>query len=306
METFLKDQLGYTFVKRSGRGGGGCISQGELFHTDQGKIYVKENHRPGALTMFQGEFASLVKIQETETVKVPRPVKVLEREPGAVLVMEYLELGSCSSQAELGRQVAALHLHNNNNNNTLQPVTSFGFDLPTCCGFLPQKNGWTDSWVKFYTEKVHSKNIILNRGFVIYIQLEEQIDLQNDTELHTLWPSLRAGLSSFFTNIEVSPSLLHGDLWSGNTGQVGNTPVVFDPASFYGHHEYDLAIGKMFGGFGGEFQQAYHTLIPKQEGFETRSELYQLFHYLNHWNHFGEAYRAKSLSLMKSLNKKIK
>ena len=111
---------------------------------------------------------------------------------------------------------------------------------------------------------------------------------------------------NFFSNIEVFPSLLHGDLWSGNIGQVDDTPVVFDPASFYGHHEYDLAIGKMFGGFTGEFHKSYHAVIPKQEGFETRSELYQLFHYLNHWNHFGDGYRAQSLSIMKNLNKKIK
>ena len=102
------------------------------------------------------------------------------------------------------------------------------------------------------------------------------------------------------------PSLLHGDLWSGNVGQVDNTPVVFDPASFYGHHEYDLAIGKMFGGFGAEFHESYHAQIPKQDGFETRSELYQLFHYLNHWNHFGDGYKARSLSIMKKLNKRLK
>ena len=113
-------------------------------------------------------------------------------------------------------------------------------------------------------------------------------------------------MSSFFSNIEVFPSLLHGDLWSGNMAQVGDDPVVFDPASFYGHHEYDLAIGKMFGGFGGEFHKSYHAVIPKQEGFETRSELYQLFHYLNHWNHFGDGYRAQSLSIIQNLNKKLK
>ena len=74
-------------------------------------------------------------------------------------------------------------------------------------------------------------------------------------------------MSSFFSNIEVFPSLLHGDLWSGNVGQVGNTPVVFDPASFYGHHEYDLAIGKMFGGFGGEFHKYdSHTIYRVNPG----------------------------------------
>ena len=53
--------------------------------------------------------------------------------------------------------------------------------------------------------------------------------------------------------VVVTPALLHGDLWSGNVAQAEGEPVIFDPASFYGHHEYDLAIGRMFGGFGAEF-----------------------------------------------------
>ena len=59
--------------------------------------------------------------------------------------------------------------------------------------------------------------------------------------------------------------------------------VVFDPAAFYGHSEFDLAITYMFGGFGKQFYDSYHSLIPKAPGFETRQSLYQLFHYLNHW-----------------------
>jgi fructosamine-3-kinase len=60
-------------------------------------------------------------------------------------------------------------------------------------------------------------------------------------------------------------------------------PVVFDPASFYGHHEFELAIAGMFGGFNSTYYQAYHNLIPKAPGFEARHKLYQLYHYLNHW-----------------------
>ncbi len=60
-------------------------------------------------------------------------------------------------------------------------------------------------------------------------------------------------------------------------------PVIFDAASFYGHHEYDLAIAGMFGGFSSGFYSSYHKIIPKQPGFEKRRQLYQLFHHLNHW-----------------------
>ena len=59
--------------------------------------------------------------------------------------------------------------------------------------------------------------------------------------------------------------------------------VIFDAASFYGHHEYDLGIAGMFGGFGSSFYNAYHALIPKSPGFDQRHQLYKLFHNLNHW-----------------------
>ena len=59
--------------------------------------------------------------------------------------------------------------------------------------------------------------------------------------------------------------------------------VIFDAACFYGHHEYDFGIATMFGGFNSSFFNAYHEIFPKQPGFDKRIELYQLFHYLNHW-----------------------
>ena len=120
-----------------------------------------------------------------------------------------------------------------------------------------------------------------------------------------LWPKLKSKIPDFFKEIQVEPSLLHGDLWSGNSGEDSSGPgnysqdstfhlltscacnctctVIFDPASFYGHHEFDLAIAGMFGGFNRQFYDAYHKIIPKAPGFATRHKLYTLFHYLNHW-----------------------
>ena len=62
--------------------------------------------------------------------------------------------------------------------------------------------------------------------------------------------------------------------------------MIFDPACLYGHHEFDLSIAGMFGGFNRDFYDSYHSLIPKSHGFETRQKLYTLFHYLNHWYDF--------------------
>lgn len=114
---------------------------------------------------------------------------------------------------------------------------------------------------------------------------------------------LQLKIPQFFTDMVIFPALLHGDLWGGNVAQCAVGPVIYDPASFYGHSEYELGIAGMFGGFNSSFYSAYHEKIPQAPGFENRNQLYQLFHYLNHWNHFGGGYRGSSISIMKKLLK---
>ena len=82
MEEYLKTSLGYSYVRRSDKSGGGCISQGSMFFTDQGNIFVKENEKAGAEIMFRGEFAGLEALTNTDIIKVPRPIKVLDRPTG--------------------------------------------------------------------------------------------------------------------------------------------------------------------------------------------------------------------------------
>ncbi len=86
-----------------------------------------------------------------------------------------------------------------------------------------------------------------------------------------------------------APSLLHGDLWRGNVGFVSGTPVLFDPAVYYGDAECDLAMSELFGGFPGAFYEAY----PQDPGYQRRTPLYNLYHLLNHLNIFGGGYLAQ-------------
>src|SRR3954466_8526532 len=90
-----------------------------------------------------------------------------------------------------------------------------------------------------------------------------------------------------------TPSLLHGDLWSGNAGFTAEGPVVFDPAVYYGDREADLAMTELFGGFRPEFYAAYQASFPIAEGYERRKHLYNLYHLLNHLNLFGSGYAAQ-------------
>lgn len=101
------------------------------------------------------------------------------------------------------------------------------------------------------------------------------------------------------------PSLLHGDLWSGNWAADENgEPVVYDPACFIGHSEAELSIMTMFGSPSKEFFEAYHELLPRHEMcFEERQLLYQLYHYMNHYSLFGSGYRGACTSILDRLLK---
>ncbi|KAM9296399.1 ketosamine-3-kinase-like [Gastrophryne carolinensis] len=309
MEALLKRELGCAEVKAAGHSGGGCISQGQSYDTDRGRLYVKFNHKDEARRMFDGEMASLEAILQTGTIRVPKPMKVIDQPSGgALLVMEHLEMRSLNRQsAKLGEQLADLHLHNQRlrdkltkesrtvgkgpGQSDLQYVDKFGFHAVTCCGYLPLANDWQEDWVTFYIRQ----------------RIQRQMDMleesSGDREARELWSQLQLKIPQMFSGVEIVPSLLHGDLWGGNVSELDTGPVIFDPASFYGHSEFELAIAGMFGGFGSSFYSAYHNKVPKEPGFDKRLKLYQLFHYLNHWNHFGGGYRGSSLSTMRSLLK---
>ena len=110
-------------------------------------------------------------------------------------------------------------------------------------------------------------------------------------------------LEELFNGLEIIPSLLHGDLWGGNTAALEEgIPVVYDPACYYGHHEADLSMMNMFGGFSSYFYGAYHEVIPKSPGFEPRNHLYQLYHYLNHYLLFGASYRGSCVRILNELS----
>ncbi|XP_022085813.1 ketosamine-3-kinase-like isoform X2 [Acanthaster planci] len=305
MEALLKHELGLSFVKATGQGGGGCINEGLGYDTDKGKIYAKINTKKEAKVMFDGELASLEAILATATVRVPKPMKVLHHPAteGAVLAMEYLDMKGLSTHAaKLGEQLARMHLLNEEllkqkqiggsrigGGSDVECVTRFGFPVTTCCGIIPQDNEWCDDWVVFYTRN----------------RLKHQLDMIErncrDREARELWPQLERKIPELFEGLDIKPALLHGDLWGGNVAETSSEPVIFDPASLYGHSEYELGIAGMFGGFNRSFYTAYHKLIPKASGFDKRHELYKLFHYLNHWNHFGAGYRGSSISIMRSL-----
>ena len=96
------------------------------------------------------------------------------------------------------------------------------------------------------------------------------------------------------------PTLIHGDLWSGNV-MVNDDgfPVVVDPAVCFAHREMDLAMADLFGGFSMTFYQAYEMTFPLETGFEQRKSIYQLYYLLVHVNLFGGSYISSVRNILK-------
>jgi fructosamine-3-kinase len=171
-----------------------------------------------------------------------------------------------------GTSIAALHGHH---------ADRFGLEYPNYIGKLHQFNQQHDSWHDFYSNERIMR--------LVYKAHDRQmLDSTNVTEAEAICAKLKNLIP------EEKPSLLHGDLWSGNyTVADDGAPAVFDPAVYYGHREMDLAMARLFGGFDQRFFAAYETAAPLQPGAAERVPLFQLYPLLVHLLLFGGGYRKQ-------------
>jgi protein-ribulosamine 3-kinase len=284
------DQISKDISKASGRPfeysghhgvGGGCISAAyELVSRDGRHCFVKTN-RVDACDMFDAEAQGLVEMAESHSITVPRAWCWGVAGNLAYLAMDYLPLGGSGSQAELGRQLAAMHR---------QGWERYGWHRDNTIGATPQDNTPDDDWTEFWRER--------RLGF----QLQLAASMGYGGRLQGKGERLMAVFGALFDGYTPVPSLLHGDLWSGNYGFTRDgRPVIFDPATYYGDREADLAMTELFGGFGTEFYAAYNEAWPLDSGYRIRKTLYNLYHILNHLNLFGSGYAAQAERMMDQL-----
>lgn len=99
-----------------------------------------------------------------------------------------------------------------------------------------------------------------------------------------------------------TPSLIHGDLWSGNIGtDIHNKPRLFDPSLYYGDYEADIAMTELFGGFDQKFYEGYSQIKKLEPGYKKRINFYKLYHILNHLNIFGSSYKHNLDNIIKKI-----
>ncbi len=259
---------------------GGDINQAFRLECDQRKFFVKVN-RSELLSMFVAEKAGLDAIRHSGTIRVPEVYLAGCEGDLAYLVMEYIELGGRPDADRFATALAAMHrcFHE-----------QFGFECDNTIGSTPQINTFNADWIQFWRRQ----------------RLEFQLELARkngfDTRLIDAGNRLAETLGKFFESYQPRPSLLHGDLWSGNQGadEQGN-PVIFDPACYFGDHEADLAMMELFGHPGQRFFAIYNEHFPIDAGYSERRELYNLYHVLNHANLFGGGYAAQAERIIERL-----
>jgi protein-ribulosamine 3-kinase len=283
----IESATGQTFkvVSAHTLSGGDINSAFRLQGSDE-SYFVKLN-RVDLAAMFEAEFAGLQNLANTQSVRVPLPVVCGKTAGHSFLVLEYLEFG-CSNKASdrlLGQQLGLMHQQQ-------QPY--FGWHRDNTIGSTLQLNSQSDDWLSFWREQRlrFQLKLAANKGYGGILQADGE--------------RLCSDMAALFDNYLPQPSLLHGDLWAGNAAvdKLG-CPVIFDPASYYGDREADLAMTELFGGFSRDFYAAYQAFWPLDHGYGVRKTFYNLYHILNHLNLFGGSYLRQAENMMAMLLSEI-
>src|SRR5262245_39576257 len=238
---------------------------------DGRELFVK--HRRGAAPgMYAAEAAGLAWLAEAGALRTPAVVAVGDERPPRFLALEHVPRGrpAPSHDEELGRGLAAVHRAG---------APSFGLAVDNFIGPLPQPNAPAPDWPEFYGAR----------------RLEPMA--RAAVEAGSLGDGFLAGLGRLRARLPdlcgaaEPPSRLHGDLWGGNAmTDAAGAPVLIDPAVYGGHREVDLAMMRLFGGFGAAAFAAYAEAHPLADGHADRVELFQLYPVLVHVVLFGGGY----------------
>ena len=245
--------------------------------------HIKHNHTayPDALVREAEGLAALRSALEKAGVTEIRIPDVLAIESDR-LMMSRIEAvpASEANLVVLGEGLARLHS---------VPQDYYGWSEDNYIGLSPQPNILSSSWGDFFVE--HRLGYQLSR-------------IEDDTLRASFQRTLEtcgARLAQWLDRHCEHPSLLHGDLWGGNVLFDHRNPWLIDPAVYCGDREADLAMTEMFGGFGQAFYDAYHRLNARTSVYPVKRCIYNLYHYLNHYNLFGSGYLAECKRGMKAI-----
>jgi len=259
---------------------GGDINQAAMFETTTGLWFAKWNRTDTYPGMFEAEARGLELLGNTNEIDVPAVIGTGEDQNCSMLVLEFIKPKRETDDfwEGFGQRLANLHKHTS---------SEFGLDHNNYIGSLDQINGQKTNWIDFF---------ISHR---LEIQIKLAVDNSRiDSATIRLFEQMYAHLADFFP-VE-KPSLIHGDLWSGNfmTNSKGEACII-DPAVYYGHRLMDLGMSKLFGGFAPKFYEAYHHEFPLENNWQQAVDIANLYPLMVHVNLFGGGYLGSVKSILK-------
>lgn len=245
------------------------VSRGDINHarkitSENGQLYfLKYNNSVQADAIISSEINGL-KVLRDHAVTVPE-IHAYHYQVGmSYILMEWVATAPRDNKT-IARSLAALHQNTDE---------KFGLNHDNHIGTLAQKNTRHAEFSESYiaTRIQPQVKLAMDKGFRLKINFEkfQQVLLDNIPQ--------------------EPPSLLHGDLWSGNLMDGENGLVFIDPSVSYGHREMDLAMMRLFGGFDDDIFTDYSNVFPLQKDWRDRSDLFQLYYLLVHLNLFGGQY----------------
>jgi len=259
---------------------GGDINQAALLRSEGTNWFLKY-HEKAPAGMFEAEALALSEISAQGQIKVPAAIALGQDGNTTWLLLEHLELTSRGPASLLGEQLAALHS---------KSFDQYGWTRDNFIGSTPQFNSTSDSWSEFW------------RDYRLKPQLEMAKTAAMGTQLISKGERLLESMDQVMNGHRPKASLLHGDLWGGNKAYTHEgQPVIFDPASYHGDREADIAMTELFGGFEQDFYSAYRAHSPLADGYHLRRDLYNLYHMLNHLNLFGVGYLSRCEGMIDGL-----
>ncbi|MCH5259088.1 MAG: fructosamine kinase family protein [Lachnospiraceae bacterium] len=272
---------------------GGDINESYCLSLSDGSAVFMKCNSIRNLSFFEAEAKGLDALRKTEAIGVPKALALGTDKAQRIsfLLMEYLERAAkLTAYWEMfGRELAAMHRADYTEFAETEQGRPFGFTHDNYIGASPQINTTKENWITFFRECRLLPQIKMAERYL-------------DSKMRKQFTKLMDHLDSYLVEPEF-PSLIHGDLWSGNAvcGPDGKAWIL-DPAVYVGHYEAELAMTELFGGNPDSFYGAYNEVTPIDSGYHDRRDLYNLYHMLNHLNLFGATYLG---SVQRILNRYV-
>ena len=256
---------------------GGDINQVFKVELNNQNLVIKLNKSKDLPQLFEKEKKGLELLSQSNFI-IPKPHLYGTYKSYDFLIIDYIETGRNLNWGDFGEKLAQLHQIEGKH---------FGLDHDNYIGSLIQVNEQCNEWSDFYTNhrllaltaKARDQGVF-ERKHCLFVEKLCQ-------KLNELIPAC-------------DPSLIHGDLWSGNLlADKSGQPVLIDPAVYYGHPEMDWAMLSLFGNYPEEATRSYQNIKPLEKGLGERIDIHQLYPLLVHLILFGRGYLSGILSTLK-------